>query len=202
MKSECHVFGRIVKKYKLSNKDIKSINTSYEKAKKNLKDYGHKLAGRLDSELDFKNLLTQTSAFNKISKCMRDYIDTCLQNNVYKVPIDGLNIVSCWVNDMKAGEYNPPHTHHDLTGWSTVLFLKVPEFINDANRPHKFMDGKLGFVYASALGTHYVTPQVGDFYIFEAAHQHMVLPFKVKKEGDIRRSMSFNFVKEKNEQVS
>ena len=42
---------------------------------------------------------------------------------------------------------------------------------------------------------HYVTPKVGDFYIFRADHQHCVMPFKTKKPGAIRRSMSFNFIK-------
>ena len=37
-------------------------------------------------------------------------------------------------------------------------------------------------------------PKVGEFYIFEAKHQHCVMPFKVKNKGDIRRSMSFNFI--------
>jgi hypothetical protein len=94
---------------------------------------------------------------------------------------------------MKEGEYNPPHTHHDGTGWSTVLFLKVPEFIDDAKDPHKFKDGQLCFIMNQNI-CKYVTPKVGDFYIFRADHQHCVMPFKTKKSGEIRRSMSFNFI--------
>ena len=40
----------------------------------------------------------------------------------------------------------------------------------------------------------WVEPEVGDFYIFQADHQHCVMPFKTKEPGKIRRSMSFNFL--------
>ena len=93
---------------------------------------------------------------------------------------------------MVAGEYNPPHTHHDGSGWSTVLFLKVPKFINDTKDPHKFKDGQLCFMMQGNTCT-YVTPRVGDFFIFRADHQHCVMPFKTKHLTEIRRSMSFNF---------
>ena len=39
-----------------------------------------------------------------------------------------------------------------------------------------------------------IKPKVGDFYIFQADHQHSVMPFKTKEPGKIRRSMSFNFL--------
>ena len=45
-------------------------------------------------------------------------------------------------------------------------------------------------------GTHstWVEPEVGHFYIFQANHSHCVMPFKTKIKGDIRRSLSFNFI--------
>ena len=94
---------------------------------------------------------------------------------------------------MQPHEYNPPHTHHDLTGWSTVLFLKVPNFINDVKHPHKFKDGKLGF-FARDTYCDFYDCKVGDFYIFEASHQHFVMPFKTNDVDPVRRSMSFNFI--------
>jgi len=113
--------------------------------------------------------------------------------NLYKGTKE-LEILSCWINDMKEGEYNPPHTHHDNTGWSSVMFLKVPEFINDVKDPHKFKDGQLGFTDVDGVHTTWMEPEVGHFYIFEAKHQHCVMPFKTKIKGEIRRSMSFNFI--------
>ena len=97
------------------------------------------------------------------------------------------------INDMQPHEYNPPHTHHDLTGWSTVLFLKVPNFINDVKHPHKFKDGKLGF-FSRDTHCDFYDCKVGDFYIFEASHQHFVMPYKTNDVDPVRRSMSFNFI--------
>jgi len=77
------------------------------------------------------------------------------------------------------------------------LFLKVPEFLNDVKDPHKFKDGQLGFTDHDGIGTKWIEPKVGELYIFEAKHQHCVMPFKTKTPGEIRRSMSFNFIVKK-----
>jgi len=193
MEANTAIFGRIVKCYNLPIEAINDVNKKYEEEKTKLNSFGHRLAGRLNSELEFTHLLEKTSISKHIVDCMHDYVDT-----LEKVSLLGkkhpLTILSCWINDMKEGEYNPPHTHHDLTGWSTVLFLKVPEFINDAKDPHKFKDGQLGFIGGDGVSTLWNEPKVGQFYIFEAKHQHCVMPFKTKIKGAIRRSMSFNFI--------
>ena len=40
-----------------------------------------------------------------------------------------LNINSIWVNEMKAGDYNPVHIHQGklYTGLSSVMILKLPK---------------------------------------------------------------------------
>jgi hypothetical protein len=182
-----------ISRYKIADKYIKDLNKRYEAAKDGLKSYGPKLAGRLNSELEMINIIQSTAVFPQFVKCMENHIQRsiefqCLASNSYD-----LNIIGCWINDMKAGEYNPPHTHHDGTGWSTVLFLKIPKFIDDTEDPHKFKDGELCFIMGGNT-TYYVTPKVGDFYIFHARHQHCVMPFKTKTENETRRSMSFNFI--------
>ena len=198
MKSEIIADSFFIGKYKIANKYIKDLNKRYEAAKDGLKSYGSRLAGRLDSELEMLNIIQSTDSFPQIVKCMEKHIKQsiefkCLPSNSYN-----LDIIGCWINDMKAGEYNPPHTHHDGSGWSTVLFLKVPKFINDAKDPHKFKDGELCFIMGGNT-TYYVTPKVGDFYIFHARHQHCVMPFKTKDPKAVRRSMSFNFIVKKEE---
>jgi len=193
IKSELLILGRIIKKYKISKKDIDELNKKYEKAKDYLKSYGPRLAGRLDSELEILPIIGGTSAFKKISICMDDYIKSTIHYGSNKAVPYNLEIIGCWINDMVRGEYNPPHTHHDGTGYSTVLFLKIPEFINDAKDPHKFKDGHLAFTTLNGEGTQYIFPKVGDFYIFQADHQHSVMPFKTKTPYEVRRSMSFNF---------
>jgi len=193
MKAQTTVFGRIVKRYDLSLKDVDDLNNRYEVHKEKLNSFGPRLAGRLDSEKEFTHLLGETSISKYIVDCMNDYMDTLSKVNLLKEK-KPLKILSCWVNDMKEGEYNPPHTHHNNEGWSTVLFLKVPEFINDAKDPHKFKDGQLGFLGVWGDTCTWMEPKVGQFYVFEASHQHCVMPFKPKIKGEIRRSMSFNFI--------
>jgi hypothetical protein len=138
-------------------------------------------------------LIEKTKTFKHISNCMHDFIKTNVEGKVLLPGTKHLEIIGCWMNDMTAGEYNPPHTHHDNTGWSTVIFLKVPKFINDARDPHKFKDGHLCFIMPNST-CHYEDPKVGDFYIFHAGHQHCVMPFKTKDPKAVRRSMSFNFI--------
>tara|TARA_R100000773_G_C4171527_1_gene85028 strand:- start:110 stop:724 length:615 start_codon:yes stop_codon:yes gene_type:complete len=193
MKAQTNVFGRIVKRYDMPLEAIDDLNHKYEEHKKNLGSFGPRLAGRLDSELEFTHHIGETIISKNIVDCMNDYIETLEKINLYKGAKE-LEILSCWINDMKEGEYNPPHTHHDNTGWSSVMFLKVPEFINDAKDPHKFKDGQLGFTDVDGVHTTWMEPEVGHFYIFEARHQHCVMPFKTKIKGEIRRSMSFNFI--------
>ena len=192
MDAATQIFGRIVKKYQLPLDKIEDLNLKYEEVRKNLKTFNHRLAGRLQSELDFTEILQSTSILKDIVKCMQDYVDD-LKKFGLLTTYNNLNILSCWINDMKQGEYNPPHTHHDLTGWSTVLFLKVPEFVRDTEYENKFRDGLLGFITEDGLRIEWTEPKVGDFYIFEACHQHCVMPFKTKINGEVRRSMSFNF---------
>ena len=202
MKEQTIIFGRIIKYYDLPMNAIDDLNNRYEEERNKLNSFGHRLAGRIDSELEFTNFLETTKISKYLVDCMHDYLDTLVKGGLVKEK-KPLKILSCWINDMKAGEYNPPHTHHDLTGWSTVLFLKVPEFINDTKDPHKFVDGNLGFGSVDGIGITWIEPKVGQLYIFECRHQHCVMPFKTKEKGDIRRSMSFNFVEDNlNEQVS
>lgn len=194
MKRDRYVFGKLINRYRLSMKDIKDINTKYEAAKNHLFSYGPKLAGRLDSELQFQTLIEKTVAFKKIVASMQDYLNDLSEFHCLRRGHKNIEILSCWINDMVAGEYNPLHTHNDARGWSTVLFLKIPEFINDAKDPHKFKDGQLGFVGVDGVQTEWMEPRVGDFYIFSAAHQHCVVPFKTRTKKEVRRSMSFNFI--------
>jgi len=198
MKAEVITDSFFIGKYKIANKYIKDLNKRYEAAKDGLKSYGPNLAGRLDSELGILNIIQSTAIFPQFVKHMEKHIKQSIEFKCLPSRPYDLEILGCWINDMKAGEYNPPHTHHDGSGWSTVLFLKIPEFINDAKDPHKFRDGSLCFIMPGNT-TYYVTPKVGDFYIFHARHQHCVMSFKTKDPKAVRRSMSFNFIAKKEE---
>tara|TARA_R100000963_G_C4640607_1_gene104255 strand:- start:120 stop:809 length:690 start_codon:yes stop_codon:yes gene_type:complete len=190
------VFGKIVKKYKLSKEEIKNLIKVYDTHKKKLFSYGPRLAGRIAIEREMMSIIESTTAFNSIIKCMNDYINTSIEYNLCDPGPWNLSMIGCWMNDMKSGEYNPPHTHHDGSGYSSVLFTKVPDLINDAKDPHKFEDGNLALVGVDGMSSTWIKPKVGDLYLFRADHQHMVMPFKTKKKDAIRQSMSFNWVLE------
>jgi hypothetical protein len=192
--SELLVFGKIACRYEIPLDMIDDLNIKYGEAKSHLDSYGPKLAGRLDSELDLMGIIQDTKIFKKITACMDDYINTSIKYTLVPQGPHHLEIIGCWMNDMVQGEYNPIHTHNDQIGFASVLFLKVPEFINDARDPHKFKDGQLTFLNVDGMSSSAVQPKVGDFYLFLASQAHCVNPFKTKKPGDIRRSMSFNFI--------
>jgi len=190
------VDGSIIKKYQVPIDMIDELNHEYEKNKKSLISESPDLAGRIDSELDIKNILPKLKIFNKINFFINDYMATLNNFGILSDLSMQTEIQSCWINDMKEGEYNPVHTHNGPTnaGWSCVLFLKVPEFVNDAKHNHKFHDGQLCFLGHDRI-LHWVNPTVGDFYLFQANQQHTVYPFKTKIKGEFRRSMSFNLVR-------
>ena len=193
MKKEITVFGKILIQYKIPKQEIEDLNKIYEKAKENLNSYSQGLVGHLKSELEFLPLLESTQCYKTIHKCMEDYMNSLSELHLIRNGEKNLKIIHCWINDMQSGEYQQPHTHNNRKGWSTVLFLKVPEFIKTTKYESKFKDGKLGFMNPNAIDFDWYEPEVGDFYMFEASHSHMVMPFK-SVNNELRRSMSFNFI--------
>ena len=116
--------------------------------------------------------------------------------NWYGKTIPQTTILMTWVNFMRAGEFNPPHTHPNCD-LSSVLFVKIPEALKEENK--KFTGtgtgpGSLSFTYGEfqphAISTRYFFPEEGDFFIFPATLTHFVAPFM--SEGE-RISMSANF---------
>ena len=200
MKSKTFVNGSIVKKYEIPLEEIKEVNDTFDKERKNLVSDSSRLAGRINTELNASIFIQNLKIYNTIINSMNEFVMASNHFGLVDRPVMNLHISSIWINDMLEGEYNPPHTHYNPhSGWSTVLFLKVPEIINDAKHIHKFRDGQLCFTWTEGHGSLYITPKVGDFYIFKANHQHSVMPFRTKKKGDVRRSMSFNFEEKKEE---
>jgi hypothetical protein len=79
---------------------------------------------------------------------------------------------------------------------STVMYLKVPEFL-PSTKPERDDDGCVVFIGATGAGSRLTRglikwkPRVGDFFIFPAHLQHTVYPFKTEGDEE-RRSVSFN----------
>ena len=116
--------------------------------------------------------------------------------NWYGKPITQTSILMSWVNFMRAGEFNPPHTHPNCD-LSSVLFIKIPEALKEEHK--KFTGtgsgpGALSFTYGEfqphMISTRFFFPEEGDLFIFPATLTHFVTPFLSKGE---RISMSANF---------
>ena len=107
-------------------------------------------------------------------------------------------MLSMWIISQKDNEYNPCHVHTECA-LSTVMYLKIPEYL-PSRKSHRKDDGAINFTGPGAKdpfwGNPNMTyqPQVGDFFIFPASHQHFVYPFRTPDGKGERRSVSFNVV--------
>ena len=99
-----------------------------------------------------------------------------------------MNINSIWVNEMKAGDYNPVHIHKGtiFTGLSSVMILKLPkDYGPELTHPEQPMNGRLQ-ILGNVAGQFAITDyspkvKIGDFYIFPYDMRHVVYPFSNKK---------------------
>ena len=127
MKSKTFVNGSIVKKYEIPLEEIKEVNDTFDKERKNLVSDSSRLAGRINTELNASIFIQNLKIYNTIINSMNEFVMASNHFGLVDRPVMNLHISSIWINDMLEGEYNPPHTHYNPhSGWSTVLFLKVP----------------------------------------------------------------------------
>jgi len=200
MQADYRVTGKIIARYQLPLDEVDELNEIYEKNKSSLPDHSHILAGNIKTELNVQNIISTAPIIHSMYKCMQDYVSvTRSYYNSQENPVKDYHITSAWINDMVEGDFNPPHIHNIDTitnkpkGFSTVLFLKVPEMLDVKNIKKEYLNGQLGFVAVDGEKTLSFNPAVADFYIFDANHLHFVMPFKLKNKNRVRRSLSFNF---------
>ena len=64
---------------------------------------------------------------NAFVRIIDPYLNAFTQayRNWYGKTITRTTVLMSWVNFMRAGEFNPPHTHPDCD-LSSVLFIKIP----------------------------------------------------------------------------
>lgn len=189
-------FGTSVAKYTMPLELVEQLNKTFDehKEQKKLESHNKKLVGIIDEEWTVTHLLNEES-LKFFNGCLLNYIGNA---STIKQKIKKIAITSCWFNDQKENEFNPLHIHygHSPIGISSVLFLKVPDCINNAKPKNNWepaKEGRLEFVNNLGMffgkNTHLINPVVGDLYLFPYEMPHTVYPFK--GEG-IRRSMSFN----------
>ena len=202
MQFESVFLGQSVIKYQVPLEIFVGLNEIYEHNKKHLPNANKQLAGKIPDEASLfysgppNNKMRSHSYISEdILKWFYSIFDHYLKWN--KIQEYTLDINSIWVNEMKAGDYNPVHLHQGklFTGLSSVMILKLPKDMGpELARPDQPMNGQLQ-ILGSATGQFVkadYSPEmkIGDFYIFPYDMRHVVYPFTNKKEK--RRTLVCN----------
>ena len=111
------VLGSVVCKFTLPMQIIDEINSSYDEGRNQLKPFNTELAGKIKEEHLSNDLLSQSTKIAFVN-CFAEYI-----RHIQK-PFWGLSLGNAWINEMKAGEYNPLHYHSGV--YSFVIWMKIP----------------------------------------------------------------------------
>ena len=151
-----------------------------KKCRKKSNDYRAKLAGHLSEEYKLTNA-------EGIVSWLKNYFNAyALGYNKWRGG-GGMKpkakLLSMWINYMKAGDFNPPHSHGaDL---SFVTFPDVPKEIEEECAAFKgTMRGPGGISWTYGEGDHtcisvvHQLAKTGEIYIFPASLKHYVFPFK------------------------
>ena len=176
-------WGPYVMKTKMPDYIIKKLKTEGKKTKES---YNHKLAGHLDNQFLYpKNI--QEWFYSEIQPIIVAYRNGhCKYHGIKDLNVDFI-ADDLWVNYMKAGDFNPIHTHGG--DYSFVIFLDVPKKLEEEALKHEGTSAKPGtlmFEYTQqarpqwATTGHVITPKTGDMFIFPALLQHWVCPYKSK----------------------
>ena len=185
--------GQSVLRYEVPLEVFVGLNELYETKKKHLPNATKQLAGKIPDEVS----LFYTGPTNKMMHAHSYVSDDTLKwfysifdhylkwNNTREYR---MSINSIWVNEMKAGDYNPVHIHQGKiwTRLSSVKILKLPKHMGpEIARPDVPMNGQLQ-IMGNASGQ-FVTAdysprmKIGDFYVFPYDIRHTVYPMTNKK---------------------
>ena len=193
MKFNVVFLGQSVLKYEVPLEIFTGLNELYETQKKHLPNANQQLAGKIPDEVSLfyagptnKRMHTHDYVPEDIKKWFYVIFDHYLNWNRTKDFHMTMN--SIWVNEMKAGDYNPVHIHQGtlFTGLSSVMILKLPKDMGpELARPDEPMNGQLQFM--GNVGGQFVKAdysprmKIGDFYVFPYDVRHVVYPFTNKK---------------------
>ena len=143
--------GQSVLKYQVPLEVFVGLNELYETQKKHLPNANKQLAGKIPDEVSLffsgpttEKMHTHNYVSEDILKWFYSIFDHYLNWNRTREYDKSIN--SIWVNEMKAGDYNPVHIHQGkiFTGLSSVMVLKLPKDMGpEIARPDLPMNGQL-----------------------------------------------------------
>ena len=185
--------GQSILKYRVPLEVFVGLNELYETQKKHLPNANKQLAGKIPDEVSLfyggltnKRMHQHNYVSEDIFKWFYSIFDHYLKWN--KIKDYQMDINSIWINEMKAGDYNPVHIHQGklFTGLSSVMILKLPKDMGpELTRPDQPMNGQLQ-IMGSASGQFVKADyspkmKIGDFYVFPYDIRHCVYPMTNKK---------------------
>ena len=194
--------GQTICKYEVPLDIFNVLNGIYETNFVNLPDAHKQLAGKIGKENSLfyggvdnnrmhKHNMLPPYVLTWFESIFKHYLDF---NKIYKYE---LSLNSIWINEMKAGEYNPIHIHQGtiFTGLSSVMILKLPNDMGpEFAREDIPMNGRLqilGNISGQFVKTDYgPDTQERDFYVFPYDMRHVVYPHT--NPNAIRRTLAAN----------
>ena len=185
------VLGTLLVRFDLPMTLVNDINKAYDDNREKLNPWNEYLAGKIKEENKINDILTD-SMKDAFLMCFQRYLQTINKPFWHCFP------ENAWINEMKAGEYNPMHFHSsDLTdlGLSSVLMLKRPstygkETSNEKENSNGCLEFAGGDQNPLSISNVRLDIQVGQFYVFPYSLLHSVYPFSGTDE--VRRTMSYN----------
>ena len=194
--------GQTILKYQVPIDIFNTLNGIYETNFVNLPDAHKQLVGKIGKENSLffggainekmhKHNLLPPYILNWFESTFKHYLEF---NKIYKY---NLHMNSIWINEMKAGEYNPIHIHQGTiyTGLSSVMMLKLPKDMGpEYARPDIKMNGQLQIIGAAngqfVKSDYSPIAEERDLYVFPYDMRHCVYPHT--NPNAIRRTLAAN----------
>ena len=189
VKIKTMILGTTVCKFELPMIFVDDINEAYDKAK-DLPAHNDDLAGKIKDEFLVNDILTDKMR-GTFFGCFKQYLHQAQK------PFWHCSLENAWINEMKAGEYNPLHYHASKVtdlGLSSILMLKRPEsYGEEITRKDSPSNGWLELTGGQqdpiSISQMRIDAKVGEFYVFPYTMLHGVYPFT---GPGIRRTLSYN----------
>ena len=194
--------GQTILSYKVPLDIFNTLNGIYETNFVNLPDAHKQLVGKIrkenslffggtDNNKMHRHNLLPPYVLNWFESKFRHYLD------FNKIHPYRLRMQSIWINEMKAGEYNPIHIHQGTiyTGLSSVMMLKFPKDMGpEYARPDTPLNGKLQILGAAngqfVKSDYSPLSEERDFYIFPYDMRHCV--YTHTNPNAVRRTLAAN----------
>lgn len=149
----------------LTNLKVEEDNRIYAKSH---------LAGDLKQEYDLRR--TETPV---VYSTLYHYLLSAIQT---QIPINEFLFDAMWINFQNATEHNPLHSHSNGTKLSFVLYLQMPDNIEEeleeqAQESNAISRGTIQFISSSTNNLITLIPNRGDLLVFNSQHLHQVYPF-------------------------